>query len=353
MDSILMKSLEKSTDNAVSQQSQATETSLNKILSTTVAFLSMIGALIIIVTFIVRPDIRTNSRRIIVCMSISDFSVACLNTIGLHINPPTQNLICEMQATLNVVAVLSSFLWTVNLSLYFYMTVCRKISITSEKRMMTLFHVTAWGFPLTIAVFAYGLEGVGYSRDMVSPGWCWISTEQKWWKVVLWMFVTGKAWEISAYVVISVFYVLVKQEMTLGLLPRGNLSKPKALELVKKADRKFTFIPMVFILLRIWGTIRFFRFLAYHPRDPPLLEWLVLCQGVGDSGQGLANFVLFCLFTDKIRKTFKIGCDSIKPYCYSVKKHQLFDTQSTNFPLNAASDVSSYGTGGYVTVIAY
>lgn len=217
MESGLLNSFDQfKSEKGIPQQSQAAQTSVNRILSTTVAFLSMVGALIIIVTFIVWPDIRTNSRRIIFCISISDFSVACLNTIGLY-NPPTkdftQEFTCKMQATLNVVAVLSSFLWTVNLSLYFYMTICKKISTPSEKRMMTLFHVTAWGFPTTIAVFAYGLQGVGYSRDMVSSGWCWISTNKPWWKVVLWMFLTGKAWEISAYIVISVLFALVKQEV--------------------------------------------------------------------------------------------------------------------------------------------
>ena len=194
-------------------QSQTAEAVLNKTLSTTAASLSMLGALIIITTYIVWPELRTNSRKIIVCISINDFSVACLNTIGIY-NPPTENYICEIQATLNVVAVLSSFLWTVYLSLYFYLTICRKISIAAEKRTMALFHTTAWGIPSTMAIFAYGLNGVGYSRDMVSSGWCWISTDQPWWKIVMWMFVTGKGWEIFAYIAISLFYVLVKQEVS-------------------------------------------------------------------------------------------------------------------------------------------
>ena len=65
-------------------------------------------------------------------------------------------------------------------------------------------------------------------------------------------------------------------QMARGLIPRRHLLTPKALEVVKKADRKFKFIPIVFILLRVWGTIRFFRFLAHHPDDPPLLKWLVV-----------------------------------------------------------------------------
>lgn len=50
----------------------------------------------------------------------------------------------------------------------------------------------------------------------------------------------------------------------------------KSVEVAKKADHKLTFIPVVFILLRIWGTIRFIRFLAYHPEEPPVFEWLII-----------------------------------------------------------------------------
>ena len=194
-------------------QSQTAEATLNKILSTAAASLSMVGTLIIIATFVIWHDLKTNSRRIIVFISIGDFSVACLNTVGLY-NPPAENSLCEIQATLNVAAVLSSFFWTVYLSLYLYLTICRKISMASEKRVMMFFHITAWGLPLMIAIFAYFLNGVGYSRDMVSSGWCWVSTDQPWWKMLLWMCLTGKSWEIFAYLAISVFYVLVKQEVS-------------------------------------------------------------------------------------------------------------------------------------------
>ena len=64
----------------------------------------------------------------------------------------------------------------------------------------------------------------------------------------------------------------------MGFIPGGDFLTPKALEVIKRAERKLTIIPMVFILLRIWGTIRFFRFLYYHPEDPPAIEFLVFLQ---------------------------------------------------------------------------
>ena len=50
----------------------------------------------------------------------------------------------------------------------------------------------------------------------------------------------------------------------------------RSMEVVRKADRKLMFIPVVFILLRIWGTIRFFRVWVYYPSKPSSIEWLIL-----------------------------------------------------------------------------
>lgn len=192
---------------------------------------------------------------------------------------------------------------------------------------MLFFQLTAWVIPVLIAATAYGEKAVGNSEDLVSSGWCWIKIDRngdRWWNV-LWMCIAGKGWEILSYIAISVFYFLVKwqirREMKTGFAPGSHFLTLRSIEAVKKADRKLMFIPIVFILLRIWGTIRFFRFLVYFPSTPPLQEWLMILHGVGDSGQGFANFVLFCLFTEKIRRKFKLCCGN-------QKKDPLFE--STN-----------------------
>ena len=184
--------------------------SLNRVLSTTAASLSLAGTLVTFASFWMWPDLRTNSRRMIVFMSVGDFSVAAVNIVGLWGIKPGPGVGCQIQAAFGVVAVLPSFFWTIYLSLYFYLIICRRISMEWEKRVLRLFHVTAWGIPPTIAVIAFALKGVGYSGNVSSSGWCWISNNQAWWKMVLWMCITGKAWEIIAYITIPIFYILVK-----------------------------------------------------------------------------------------------------------------------------------------------
>ena len=156
------------------RQTEIAESNLNKIFTTTAASLSLIGALLIIITFIMWPDLRTNSRRMIMFISIGDFSVALFNIIGIY-NPSSDNEICRMQSLVTNVAILSSFMWTLNLSFYFYLTICRKISAEYERRIMQLLHLIGWGIPILIGTIAFTMGAYGFSRNVLTSGWCWIS----------------------------------------------------------------------------------------------------------------------------------------------------------------------------------
>lgn len=195
----------------VHAQEQIAEEPPNQIMFTAVASLSILGSFIIVSTFLLWPDLRTNARLMIVFISVCDFLVASFNILGINFEKKLDNEICKLQATVNIAAILSSFFWTVYLSLYFYLTICKKITVRTERVTMWLFHVTAWGIPLVIALVGYELNAVGNPHDMVSSGWCWIKySPTKRNETIIWMLIAGKGWEILAYIAISVFYVLVK-----------------------------------------------------------------------------------------------------------------------------------------------
>ena len=73
-------------------------------------------------------------------------------------------------------------------------------------------------------------------------------------------------------------------------------------------------------------------------------------QGIGDSSQGFANFVLFFLLTDHIRKKIRLCCVLFTPWYQYQEKDPLFE--SKKFPLNETSDFSSnsYGAGDCISV---
>lgn len=133
--------------------------------------------------------------------------------------------------------------------------------------------------------------------------------------------------DISSYC--FVLFCFPSLQLNCGFVPGSHFLTLKSVEVARKAELKLIFIPVVFILLRIWGTIRFTFFLAYHPRDPPVHKWLIILHGIGDNSQGFADFVLFCLFTVKIRNKFRHCCGRFIPFCkYSAEQDPL--SRSTN-----------------------
>lgn len=69
----------------------------------------------------------------------------------------------------------------------------------------------SWGVPLAITVTAVSLGKIGYDASEVSVGWCWVRIHAS--DRVLWMLLTGKVWELSAYLTLPVLYVLIKRHI--------------------------------------------------------------------------------------------------------------------------------------------
>lgn len=58
---------------------------------------------------------------------------------------------------------------------------------------------------------AVALKKIGYDASNVSVGWCWVNLDAE--DRVLWMLLTGKVWEILAYVTLPVLYLLIKKHI--------------------------------------------------------------------------------------------------------------------------------------------
>lgn len=69
----------------------------------------------------------------------------------------------------------------------------------------------SWGVPLAITAAAVALKKIGYDASDVSVGWCWIDLEAE--DRVLWMLLTGKLWEMLAYVTLPVLYLLIRKHI--------------------------------------------------------------------------------------------------------------------------------------------
>ena len=182
---------------------------VNRALVTISATLSILGTTLIIGTFVAWKDYRSTSRRILVYISIADFFVATSNLFGVWRYSDQSDIACETQSFVSTCASLWSFFWTTFLAVFLYTIVAKKKRRKAEI-MLKVFHVFGWGIPLIIVGTALALDKLGNDKDYFTSGWCWIkwnlTTEDK----HLWMLLTGKAWEIAAYILCSAFYLMLK-----------------------------------------------------------------------------------------------------------------------------------------------
>ncbi|NXH50180.1 GP157 protein, partial [Dicaeum eximium] len=159
----------------------------------------------------------------------------------------------------------------------------------------------SWGVPLAITVAAVALRKIGYDASNVSVGWCWVNLEAE--DRLLWMLLTGKVWEMLAYVTLPVLYILIKKHINRAHAAlseyRPILPAPAPQPRTSAADKKLILIPIIFIFLRIWSTVRFVLTLC----DSPAVQnsVLVVLHGIGNTFQGGANCILFVLCTRAVR----------------------------------------------------
>lgn len=181
----------------------------NEILATLTASLSIFGTTFIIVSYFAWKDIQSTSRKILVYISVADFLTSVGTIMGLWSSDP---LVCTVQSTMGTLAVLCSFFWTVFMSVYLYVSLARKRPRVANK-LMILFHILGWGVPIVVTTIAARTEKLGNNKDEVTSGWCWVKNAMSFEQQILWMLLAGKGWEMAAYIIITVLYVLVRQSI--------------------------------------------------------------------------------------------------------------------------------------------
>ncbi|XP_028412588.1 G-protein coupled receptor 157-like [Dendronephthya gigantea] len=271
-----------------------------RILKTVISSLSIFGSLAIILTYFLFQDLQTTSRKFLVCISIGDFFTVLPYliktwTVNSHMN-------CVAQSFVSTTAVMWSFFWTSSLAIYLYLVIVKKNQGLADK-LMPYFHVINWGFPLTLVAASWNKLGQGYAHD--SGGWCWIDLiKMKKDEAIVWMLACGKFWEILSYFVDVILCFIVTRKLNAEVKERQNINiSSESTQATIQGKRKLIWAPLLFVFLRIWGTIRFLLFcFKSHQGQGDLSETLIVCHIIGDSSQGFVYFILFCLLTRKFRE---------------------------------------------------
>ncbi|KAK3547237.1 hypothetical protein QTP86_017820 [Hemibagrus guttatus] len=239
--------------------------------------LSVLGSVLVMSTYALWPDLRTTPRQLLVFLSVADLLSAVSYSYGVYNVFKANTWDCVTQGAFSTFSNTSSFFWTVAIAVYLYIFIVKSSQRLADS-LVLYFHLISWGVPLAITVAAVSLQKIGYDASEVSVGWCWISIEED--DHVLWMLLTGKIWELLAYVILPVLYILIKRHIHKAhaalseyrpILACNGLSQSVS----SMADRKLTLIPIIFIALRLWSTVRFVLLLTDSPaRQNPVLVTL-------------------------------------------------------------------------------
>ncbi|XP_036901206.1 G-protein coupled receptor 157 [Sturnira hondurensis] len=283
--------------------------------------LSALGSGLLVATHALWPDLRSRARRLLLFLSLADLLSAVSYFYGVLQDFSGPSWDCVLQGALSTFANTSSFFWTVAIALYLYLSIVRATRGHRAGLLFWAFHVVSWGVPLTITVAAVILKKIGYDDSDVSVGWCWIDLEAE--DHVLWMLLTGKLWEMLAYVTLPVLYLLIRKHINRAHEAlseyRPILSEAHRLQQHSSiADKKLVLIPVIFICLRVWSTVRFVLTLCGSPAvQTPVL---VVLHGIGNTFQGGANCIMFVLCTRAVRTRLLSLCCCCPPQAPAPSK---------------------------------
>ena len=143
--------------------------------------LSMIGAGLIVLSYVLIREIRTKAREILVHLSLMDFMYATANLVGIAINferfseddfanHSMMKRVCLAQAAFASFGTTASVFWTIALAVYVYLIVLlpwKRIG----RYLMISFYFICYGISFIIMLWFTLTRKFGFTRYGAS-GWC-------------------------------------------------------------------------------------------------------------------------------------------------------------------------------------
>ena len=147
--------------------------------------LSIIGSLLIILSFACFKRMRSKSREILLHISIMDLGVALANLIGdavffdQYLSHPRSNntelvrtmeALCRTQAYFGAYSTYGSVLWTVSLAVYLYLLILHH-GTNIAVYFVRFAYVFCYGLPILVSLWLVLTHRLGYA-PYNSSGWC-------------------------------------------------------------------------------------------------------------------------------------------------------------------------------------
>merc|ERR1711904_49969 len=212
------------------------------VFSMVVSTFSVAGSALIITSFLLFPNLRKFSYKLVVWLSVADLGNQSMSYFG---NPDHHQIPCKLQAFGMQFFSVSSFLWTGAIAYVLRSTVIDKRSdIEGSYRKM---HAIIWAlaaFSALLPSWAYGPTGA----------WCWIASSTLAGKIMRFLCYYCPLWVCIGYnsfAYISVIRFLRRVQ----LLANSINSQDSQPRFEMKAISRLGWYPSILIFTHIWGTI--------------------------------------------------------------------------------------------------
>ena len=147
------------------------------IIEATTSSLSVLGSCLVIGTYVMYKDIQSPSRHLIVCISISDLITSISNLYASYGVEPKNKLACILQSFVGTTAMMCSFMWTMMLAIFLFISLDREQPSLAIRLIHPWFHLLSWLLPLGVNLVAIWLSKLGNNQDAAVAGWCWIKID--------------------------------------------------------------------------------------------------------------------------------------------------------------------------------
>jgi len=305
----------------------------NNILILLTCFLSLFGALSIIITYMGLPSMKGNGRRLLMWLSVAD-ALSALNyatPIMFGTAPSSDTSLCKVQALIGIYFPVASFLWTDCIAWYLYQVVNHTYELNhsteleQQRHLFPIFHGICWGLPAMVCIIigAFGAEGY-YSGK--TGGWCWIHKADRG-QMILWELIGGKAIEwFSVFVFVPYLYI------TAYLRLRRLYETDPQREKFHAFTRRLILVPVVFFLIRLWGSVLAVQ--TFIDPEEGGLQWVSRMSAFFDPSQGFFNGLIFVFASGEVR-------EALKRYISTMFHKSNSHANSTIEPTNGAVEPST------------
>lgn len=248
----------------------------------TSAVLSILGSLVVIVTFIAYPQLRRFFARLILYLAVSDLWLCASMLMGNSKGPHYTK--CMVQSLLGTFFGLASILWTLAIA-----ESLRRVLVVSdfdlEGKLEWKMHMVAWGLPALALV-------VGLSLGVFGPAgtYCWVRNTAVGTVVRLLTFYIP-LWLAVAYSMWVYWYISrIMQNVLLQQHALGNGELQEGIEEHRKSIQGLLILPLILVFCWAPSSIRrlveiFVPDLGWTPLD-------YLCVAAGPL-QGALNAVVY------------------------------------------------------------